>query len=143
MPVARLDIPVLIGAAKPNRLGHQAVMRTQGRKLRIEIPLRTRANAVRRRTAVIHPQIPGNRAQLVQPRLQALPQRQQRLRLATRGPFPIGIRQHRMTKQVLVNPAGNRHPQFTGMGPIQLQRHAGLPVLREKHLLVRPFLQPP
>src|SRR5664279_1115736 len=48
-----------------------------------------------------------------------------------------------MTQQMLVKNSPNRNPQFTGMGPIQLQRSARFPILRKEYFLVRPILQPP
>src|SRR6266446_966296 len=89
MPVARLDIPVLIGTPDANRLGDHSVMLAQRHKLRIKIPVRTAPDAVRCRAGIINAQLPGSLAELVQTALKTLAQRQQRLGPATRGPFPV------------------------------------------------------
>ena len=120
MPVARLDIPILVGTPDPDRLGGHAVVLAHRDELRVEAAFAARPQPVRRRAGVVHPQLLRHPAQALHAFLQPVAQRQQGLRLTPRGPLPVGIRQHRVAQQVGIGLPFNRDPQLVGVGPVQL-----------------------
>ncbi len=112
-------------------------------KLLVEVPAGLPADPMRRCRRVVDAQLARQFAQPVQGFLQPVAQAQQRLRLAPRRPFPVGVRQHDVTEQVRVGCPVDAYPQFGGVRPVQLQRSSRFPVLREEHFLVRAVEQAP
>ena len=144
MPVARFHVAVLVGTVDANGPRDQPKMLAQRKELLVELPTGSpAADPMRGRTAVVHPQLPRNLAQPMQRFLQPLLARQQRLGQTGRGPFPVGMRQHAMTEQMVVSLAAERDRQFGSVGPIHLQSPPRLPVLWKKYFPIRPIAQSP
>ncbi len=132
-----LDVAVLVGFARLDRLGFEAVMHEQclissREQFRIRISVHGGAHAI---GAVP----PRNSSQFPQGVLQAFAEALEALGEADRGGLPVGIREHKVIHQMIERLTGDRDVKFGHMSEITLGEPARLVGLREEHLLGRAF----
>ena len=141
LAVALLDIAVLVGLARLDRLPLQAVMPQQGLVTTLEDPgvgawLHGRREPVGA-VPVRHP------AQFPQGILEALTEALQALGKAHRPGLPVGVRQHEVVDQVRKGRAGDGNAQVGAVREVTGRQPAGRVHLGEEDLLGRPLLGPP
>jgi hypothetical protein len=139
--VTLLDVPVLVGLPRPDRLGFQAVMDQQrlvppGEHLGVGVGLD-------RGTEAVGAVLPGNPSQFPQRVLQPLAQALPALREADRAGLPVGVGQHEVVDQVVERYARNRDAQLGHVGEVRGAEPPRFVGLREEHLLGWPFEGPP
>jgi len=132
-----LDVAVLVGFARLDRLGFEAVMRQERlissrEQFRIRIGVHGGAHA-------IGAMPPGNSSQFPQGVLQPFTEALEAFGEADRGGLPVGIREHEVIHQMIERLTGDRDAEFGHVSEITLGEPARLVGLREEHLLGRPF----
>jgi hypothetical protein len=135
--VALLGVAVLVGFARLDRLGLDAVMSQQSlislcERLRFGVGMNRGAHAVGA--------VPlGNSSQLPQGVLQALAQTLETLGEADRAGLPVGVGEHEVIDQVVEWLASDRDVQLGHVGEVGSGEPPRLMSLCEEHLLGRPF----
>jgi hypothetical protein len=136
-----LDIPILVGLSRLNRLTFETVMRQQGlvspgEHLGFGI-------AVDRGGQAIGAVSPGDSSQFPQGILQALAEALEALGEADGAGLPVGIGKHEVIDQVVERFAEDGDAELGHAGEVALGEPTRLVDLREEHLLGRPFEGPP
>jgi hypothetical protein len=142
LPVALLDVAVLVALAGLDRLAVQAVVLQQGLVASLE------------RLGPGHPRLDGRRqpvgavqdrhaAQLPQGVLQALAEALQAFRETDGSRLPIGVGEHEVVDQVGERAAEDGHAQVGAVGEVAGTQAAGVMHLGEEDLLGRPVQGPP
>jgi hypothetical protein len=135
--MALLDVAVLVGLSRPDRLGFEAVVRHQGL-----VPPGERAGvrvAADRRGQAVGAVPPGNPSQFPQGVLQPFAEALEALGEADRAGLPVGVRQHEVIDQVVERLAGDGDAEFGHVGEVRGGEPPRLVGLCEEHLLGRPF----
>jgi hypothetical protein len=132
-----LDVAILVGLPRLDRLGFEAVMGHQGlispgEHFRLRI-------GVDRRGQAIGAVPPGNPSQFPQGVLQPFAEALEALGEADRAGLPVGIRQHEVVDQMVERLAGDGDAEIGHVGEVTLGEPARLVGLCEEHLLGRPF----
>jgi hypothetical protein len=135
--MALLDVTILVGLSRLDRLGFEAIMRHQGlvspsEHLRLWI-------SVDRRGQAIGAVPPGNPSQFPQGVLQPFAETLEALGEADRAGLPVGIRQHEVIDQVVEGFAGDGDAESAHVSEIALGEPPRLVGLCEEHLPGRPF----
>jgi len=135
------NVAVLIGLARLDRLGCDAVMREQ-RLISLREQLRVGVG-VDRGTHPVGSMPPGNASQFPQGVLQPFAEALEAFAEANRAGLPVGVGEHEVKDKVVKRFAGDRdlelgHVSEVGSG--EPPRHV---VLREEHLLGRPLQSTP
>jgi hypothetical protein len=136
-----LDVAILVGLSRPDRLAFEAIMREQslvspGEHSRVGI-------AVDRRGQAIGAVTPGNPSQLPQGVLEAVAEALEALGEADGAGLPVGVGEHEVIDHVVERLAEDGDAELGHAGEVALGEPARLVDLREEHLLGRPFEGPP
>ena len=132
-----LDVAILVGLSRLDRLGFETVMRHQGLVSPSEhLVLRI---GVDRRGQAIGAMPSRNPSQFPQGVLQPFAEALEALGEADGAGLPVGIRQHEVIDQVVERFAGDGDAESAHMGEITLGEPARLVGLCEEHLPGRPF----
>ena len=142
MPVGRLHVALLVGAAHVDGQGAQIVVGAQIQVVGVVGPL-AGVDLVRGRTAVVGGQMSWGLAQLAQAGLDPGHQAQKRLGLATDRPLPVRVGQHPVAEQMVQGLPLHGHPELAGVRPVHFQQPSGHSRLTEHHFLFRPRGSPP
>jgi hypothetical protein len=132
-----LDVAILVGLPRPDRLTFEAVMRQQslvspGEQLRVGV-------AVDRRGQAIGAVPPGDSSQFPQGVLQALAEALEALGEADGAGLPVGVGEHEVIDQMVERLAEDGDAEFGHAREVTLGEPTGLVSLCEEHLLGRPF----
>jgi hypothetical protein len=141
LAVRLLDVTVLVGLARLDRLALQPVVIQQPLVMSLE-HLRLGPRRYGRGQPVGAVDL-GRTAQLPQPILQPLAEALQALREAQRPRLPVRVRQHEVINQVRERHAGDGHPQRIAVGEVAGAQPPRLVDLGEEHLLGRAEQRPP
>jgi hypothetical protein len=132
-----LDVAILVGLSRLDRLGFEAVMRHQGLVSPGEhLGLRI---GVDRRGQAIGAVPPGNSSQFPQGVLQPFAEALEAFGEADRPGLPVGIRQHEVIDQVVERFAGDGDAEGAHVSEITRGEPPRLVGLCEEHLPGRPF----
>jgi hypothetical protein len=141
LPVALLDVAVLVGLGGLDGLPLQPVVPQQGLIPLVEgRPLRPRRDGGRQAVGAVQQR---HAAQLEQGVLQPLAEALVALGEADGARLPVGVGQHEVVDQVVQRRAGDRHVQVGAVGEVAGGEAAGVVDLGEEHLLGRPLQGPP
>jgi hypothetical protein len=132
-----LDVTILVGLSRLDRLGFEAVVRHQGlvspgEHLILRIGVDRRGQAIRAMP-------PRNSSQFPQGVLQPFAEALEALGEADGARLPVGIRQHEVIDQVVERFAGDGDAESAHVGEITLGEPPRLVGLCEEHLPGRPF----
>jgi hypothetical protein len=141
LAVALLDVAVLVGAGRVDRLPGQAVVPQQRLVAALE-HLRLGPRRHRRGQAVGAVDL-GHAAQLPQRVLQPLAEALEALGETDRARLPIGVGEHEVVDQVRERRPRHGHAQVVAVGEVAGAQPAGLVDLAEEHLLGRSVQRPP
>ena len=141
LAVALLDVAVLVGAGRVDRLPGQAVVPQQRLVAALE-DLRLGPRRHRRGQAVGAVDL-GHAAQLPQRVLQPLAEALEALGETDRTRLPIGVSEHEVVDQVRERRPRHGHAQVLAVGEVAGAQPAGLVDLAEEHLPGRPVQRPP
>ena len=135
--VALLDVAILVGLPRPDRLAFEPVMREQspvaaGEHLGFGIAVDRRGQAIGAVTL-------GNSSQFPQCVLQALAEALEALGEADRAGLPVGVGEHEVIDHVVERLAEDGDAELGHAGEIRLGETTRLVDLREEHLLGRPL----
>ncbi len=141
LPVALLDVPVLVGLGGLDRLPLQPVVPQQALIPLVKgRPLRPRRDGGGEPVGAVQQ---GHAAQLGQGVLQALTEALVALGEADGARLPVGVGQHEVVDQVVQRSAGDADVQVGAVGEVAGTEAAGVVDLGEEHLLGRPVQGPP
>lgn len=132
-----LDVAILVGLSRLDRLGFEAVMRRQslvspGEYLGLRIGIDRRGQAIGAMPL-------GNSSQFPQGVLQPFAEALETLGEADRASFPVGVGQHEVIDQVVERLAGDGDAESAHVGEITFGESPRLVGLCEEHLPGRPF----
>jgi hypothetical protein len=132
-----LDVAILVGLSRPDRLAFESIMREQSLVSASEhFGLRIAGD---RGGQAIGSVPPGNPSQFPQGVLQAFAEALEALGEADRAGLPVGIRQHEVVDQVIERLAGDGDAKLGHVREVTLGEPTRLVSLCEEHLLGRPF----
>jgi hypothetical protein len=135
--MALLDVAVLVGLPRLDRLGFEAVVRQKGLVPPSEhLGLRI---GVDRRGQTISTVPSGNPSQFPQGVLQPFAEALEALGEADRASLPVGVGEHEVIDQVVERLAGDGNAERAHVGEVTLGEPPRLVGLCEEHLLGRPF----
>jgi len=141
LPVALLDVAVLMGLGRLDRLPLQAVVPQQGLVAVVESsPGGARRHGGGQAVGAVQQR---HAAQFPQGVLQAVAEALVALGEADGARLPVGVGQHEVVDQVVQRRAGDGHVQVGAMGEVAGGEAAGVVDLGEEHLLGRPLQSPP
>jgi hypothetical protein len=141
LAVALLDVAVLVGAGRVDRLPGQAVVPQQRLVAALE-DLRLGPRRHRRGQAVGAVD-QGHAAQFPQGVLEPLAEALEALGKTDRSSLPIGVSEHEVVDQVRERRPRHGHAQVVAVGKVAGAQPAGVVDLAEEHLLGRPVQRPP
>ena len=139
--MALLDVAVLVGLPRLDRLRLEAIVLHQGLVFPSEhLGLRI---VVDRRGQAIGAMPPGDPSQFPQGVLQPFVEALEALGEADRAGLPVGVGEHEVIDQVIEGFAGDGDAEVAHMGEVALGEPSRFVSLSEEHLLGRAFERPP